>query len=203
LFSFDPQTKRCIQLAMNRVLLSLVTLASATDLIDAFAQEQTQPSQPVAWAPSYVGSCGGCNLSGRNLTGWTLSGANYREANLEYAFMRGAQAKETNFEGNQATGADMRSAVLTSAKLVRCQPRERPFAGHSSIWRRIQAECSRRQPIFKEPCWSAPTSQPQILPLQPLKGADFSGANLTECRSERDDHDVRHFQWRQPDDDEV
>ena len=70
-----------IQIGMNRVLLSLATLASAT-AFDAIAQETAQPSQPVAWAPSYVGSCGGCNLSGRNLTGWTLSGANYREANL-------------------------------------------------------------------------------------------------------------------------
>ncbi len=73
---------------MNRVLLSLFSLASIV-AFDATAQEQPRPSQPVAWAPSYVGSCGGCNLSGRNLTGWTLSGANYREANLEFAFMRG------------------------------------------------------------------------------------------------------------------
>ena len=72
-------------------------------------------SKPVAWQPGYVGSCGGCNLAGRNMSGWTLSGANYREANLEFAFMRGIQATSTNFEGANASGVDLPTALLTAA----------------------------------------------------------------------------------------
>jgi hypothetical protein len=157
---------------MNRVLLSLVTLASAT-AFDAFAQEQTQPSQPVAWAPSYVGSCGGCNLSGRNLTGWTLSGANYREANLEYAFMRGAQAKETNFEGIRGHWRRHARSCPDVREIVRRQSRKRPFAGHVKHLEPSSSRVFSSAQICKEPCWSARTSQPQILPLHPLKGRTF------------------------------
>jgi len=101
---------------MDNLNLRLVSLAGAFAAIaapGAMAQ-----GQPVAWSPSYVGTCATCELSGRNLTGWTLAGANYSEAKLDYSVMRGVQATAVNFEGADLTGADMRGAVLTNAKLA-------------------------------------------------------------------------------------
>ncbi|PSN17385.1 hypothetical protein C7271_17965, partial [filamentous cyanobacterium CCP5] len=82
----------------------------------ATAMTAEAQSQPVAWSPGYAGACGECDLSGKNLTGWTLTGGNYASARLEYAFMRGVQAGNANFENAEATSADMRGAILTSAR---------------------------------------------------------------------------------------
>lgn len=98
---------------LNLRLLSLAGAFAAFTAPGALAQ-----GQPVAWSPSYVGTCATCELSGRNLTGWTLSGANYSEAKLDYSVMRGVQAVGVNFERADLTGADMRGAVLTNAKLA-------------------------------------------------------------------------------------
>ncbi|MBK8199160.1 MAG: pentapeptide repeat-containing protein [Acidobacteria bacterium] len=101
---------------MDNLNLRLVSLAGA---FAAFAAPGAlAQGQPVAWSPSYVGTCATCELSGRNLTGWTLAGANYSEAKLDYSVMRGVQATAVNFERADLTGADMRGAVLTNAKLA-------------------------------------------------------------------------------------
>jgi len=101
---------------MDNLNLRLVSLAGAFAALatpGALAQ-----GQPVAWSPSYVGTCATCELSGRNLTGWTLAGANYSEAKLDYSVMRGVQATAVIFERADLTGADMRGAVLTNARLA-------------------------------------------------------------------------------------
>jgi uncharacterized protein YjbI with pentapeptide repeats len=101
---------------MDNLHLRAISLAGAFAAIGA--PGALAQSQPVAWSPSYVGTCATCELSGRNLTGWTLSGANYSEAKLDYSVMRGVQATGVNFERADLTGADMRGAVLTNAKLA-------------------------------------------------------------------------------------
>lgn len=98
---------------LNLRLVSFAGVLAALAAADALAQ-----GQPVAWSPSYVGTCATCELSGRNLTGWTLAGANYSEARLDYSVMRGVQAAQVNFEHANLTGADMRGAVLTNARLA-------------------------------------------------------------------------------------
>ena len=98
---------------LNLRLVSLACAFAAMAAPGALAQ-----GQPVAWSPSYVGTCATCELSGRNLTGWTLAGANYSEARLDYSVMRGVQATAVNFEHADLTGADMRGAVLTNARLA-------------------------------------------------------------------------------------
>lgn len=72
-------------------LISLAGLMTA-----AFANTALAQSQPVAWSPSYIGACADCDLSGRNLAGWTLNGANYSGARFDYAFMRGVRATAVN-----------------------------------------------------------------------------------------------------------
>ena len=99
---------------MIRLVHALLT-ASAMSFVALSAQAQ---SQPVAWSPGYAGACGECDLSGKNLTGWSLAGGNYSSANMEYAFMRGVQAGNANFENANATSADMRGAILTSAQFA-------------------------------------------------------------------------------------
>lgn len=98
--------------SLNARLVSLVGTFAALAAPQAVAQ-----GQPVGWSPSYVGTCATCELSGRNLTGWTLAGANYSEAKLDYSVMRSVRAEAVNFERANLTGADMRGAVLTNAKL--------------------------------------------------------------------------------------
>ena len=97
---------------MTRLVYALL-VASAMSFAPLSAKAQ---SQPVAWSPGYAGACGECDLSGKNLTGWSLAGGNYSSAKMEYAFMRGVQASNANFENADATSADMRGAILTSAR---------------------------------------------------------------------------------------
>ncbi|MDX1292032.1 MAG: pentapeptide repeat-containing protein [Hyphomonas sp.] len=94
----------------------LVYAFLAVSTLSLAALPATAQGQPVAWSPGYTGTCGECDLSGTNLTGWTLTGGNYSRAKLEFAFMRGVQAGNANFEHADATKADMRGAILTSAR---------------------------------------------------------------------------------------
>ena len=99
---------------MTRLVYALL---SVTAMSFAAMSAEAQ-SQPVAWSPGYAGACGECNLSGKNLTGWTLTGGNYSKARLDFAFMRGVQAGNANFENAVATHADMRAATLTGARFT-------------------------------------------------------------------------------------
>jgi uncharacterized protein YjbI with pentapeptide repeats len=184
---------------MDNLNLRLISLAGAFAAIaapGALAQ-----SQPVAWSPSYVGTCATCELSGRNLTGWTLAGANYSEAKLDYSVMRGVQATSVNFERANLTGADMRGAVLTNAKLA-----DAVFAGTrlqeisatgADLRRALLHGASLQDAVMiganfedaeliiarlEGADLSAANFEGAMLDRANLRGAIFNGANFTDAR---------------------
>ena len=128
-------------------------------------------SQPVAWSPGYAGACGECDLSGKNLTGWTLTGGNYASARREYAFMRGVQAGNANFENADATSADMRGAILTSAR----------FSGATMADARLQG-VQATGTDFRSANVRGANFQAAL-----LVGANFASADLTGARLEQAD----------------
>lgn len=158
---------------LNLRFISLAGVFAAAAAPGALAQ-----GQPVAWSPSYVGTCTTCELSGRNLTGWTLSGANYAEAKLDYSVMRGVQAVAVNFEGADLTGADMRGAVLNSAKLA-----DAIFAGA-----RLQ-EINGTGADLRRALMHGANLQGAI-----MIGANFEDAELTIARLENADLSTGNFE---------
>ena len=150
---------------MIRLVHALLT-ASAMSFVALSAQAQ---SQPVAWSPGYAGACGECDLSGKNLTGWSLG--NYSSANMEYAFMRGVQAGNANFENANATSADMRGAILTSAQ----------FAGAILSDARLQG-IQASGADFRSANVRGANLQTAL-----LVGANFASADLTGSRMESAD----------------
>lgn len=157
---------------LNLRLISLAGIFAAVTAPAALAQ-----GQPVAWSPSYVGTCATCELSGRNLTGWTLSGANYSEAKLDYSVMRGVQATGVNFESADLTGADMRGAVLTNAKLA-----DGVFAGT-----RLQ-EIKASGADFRRALLHGASLQDAV-----MIGANFEDAELIIARLENADLSTANF----------
>ena len=113
---------------LNLRFISLAGVFAAAAAPGALAQ-----GQPVAWSPSYVGTCTTCELSGRNLTGWTLTGANYAEAKMDRAVLSDVNAVSVNFERADLTGADMRRAVFTNAKLAGVKLTGARMMGFSAI----------------------------------------------------------------------
>lgn len=161
---------------MDNLNLRLVSLAGAFAAISA--PGAVAQGQPVAWSPSYVGTCATCELSGRNLTGWTLAGANYSEAKLDYSVMRGVQAVAVNFERADLTGADMRGAVLTNAKLA-----DAIFAGT-----RLQ-EISATGADFRRALMHGASLQDAV-----MIGANFEDAELIIARLEGADMSAGNFE---------
>jgi uncharacterized protein YjbI with pentapeptide repeats len=161
---------------MENLHLRLVSLVGA--LTALAAPGAAAQGQPVAWSPSYVGTCATCELSGRNLTGWTLAGANYSEAKLDYSVMRGVQAPSVNFERANLTGADMRGALLTNAKLA-----DATLAGT-----RLHNVNAAGADLSRAQMYGAGLQQATLI------GANFKGAELLIARLEGGDFSTANFE---------
>ena len=70
------------------------------------------PGPGVARATSFGGSCQGCSLSGRKLTGATFSGGDFSRATLVGTDLRGASFTGASFVGADFSRADLRSSSL-------------------------------------------------------------------------------------------
>lgn len=164
-----------IPVGMDMMHLRYIFLAGGLAAVSA--PVATAQGQPIVWSPSYVGTCATCELSGRNLTGWTLSGANYSQAKLDYSVMRGVQAVAVNFEGADLTGADMRGAVLTNAKLA-----DAIFAGT-----RLQGIQAAGADLQRALMHGASLQDADLI------GANFEGAELNIARLEGADLSAANF----------
>lgn len=72
--------------------------------------------QRVTWQPTSSGSCENCNLIGRQMPSWMLSGARYSGANLSYSSLHSVIADEADFNNITARSADFSRAELSNAK---------------------------------------------------------------------------------------
>ena len=84
----------------------------------AMAQQGQSKPKPnhVKWAPTFAGSCEGCELSGREMAFWNLNKAFYADAKMANANLHGVRAEETNFTGIIAPGARFVSAHISNAR---------------------------------------------------------------------------------------
>ncbi len=96
-------------------------VAGCLAVLPAWAQATSAGSQPVGWSPSYSGQCADCDLTGLNLGGWTIAGANYSGARLDHAYLRSINAPGVILNDAIMSSSDMRHAVLTGAKLNRAR----------------------------------------------------------------------------------
>jgi uncharacterized protein YjbI with pentapeptide repeats len=65
-----------------------------------------------------TGDCVSCDLSGADLMGKLLGGANLQDANLTGAILRGANLKQANLTGASLTMADLTGSALIGANLI-------------------------------------------------------------------------------------
>src|SRR5690348_2175316 len=64
------------------------------------------------------GSCPGCELSGKKLTGAQIEGGNFNKATFIGCDLRGASITGSSFVGSDFTRADLRSASVEGANFT-------------------------------------------------------------------------------------
>ncbi|WP_300392373.1 pentapeptide repeat-containing protein [Henriciella sp.] len=159
----------------NKIIFA--TLLAAIVLPAGVGNSQDSSTR-VAWAPSYGGSCEGCDLRGRNMSGWDISNANYPRADLSGALLRATRGIDVDFTHAIAEFTDFRQAVLDGSSFIDAELTEARF-DKSSL---LNSDFSRAVMLdvkLRGARLNGATLRRANLTDAYAQGADFSGANVS------------------------